>query len=116
VTVFVNTLPWCGARFAAFERAVLAAVALDCCVVQPAVICCVLLYRWMLSEEPGGTAVHSLHPVDGQTLPDPDEDLDDTDCSDLGESLGRSSQRDDDENVGTERARTVEEQEVNGEV
>jgi sugar lactone lactonase YvrE len=62
----VNTAPWCGRRIAAFERVLLAAVCLDVLLVQPVYVLFVWLWRWMVSEEDDGRAVHETHPVDGQ--------------------------------------------------
>jgi hypothetical protein len=60
------TAPWCGRRIAAFERLLTGAVALDVLLVQPAYVLCLWLWRWMVSEEADGHAVHELHPIDGQ--------------------------------------------------
>jgi hypothetical protein len=68
---FVNTLPWCGETYRAFERTVLAAVLVDAAVVQPVAVALACLWRWMTSEEDG--VIHRLHPIGGQSMPDADE-------------------------------------------
>jgi hypothetical protein len=60
-----TTAPWCGRRIAAFERTLLAALTLDVLLTQPTAVLCVWLWRWMVSEEEDGRAVHDLHPIDG---------------------------------------------------
>jgi hypothetical protein len=72
-TTFANTLTWCGEDYRAFERALLAAVLLDAAVVQTAAVCVAWLGRWTVSEEQDGRAVHNLHPVGDQTMPDAQE-------------------------------------------
>jgi hypothetical protein len=84
-TTFANTLPWCGARYHAFERTVLAAVLLDCLAVQPAAVALAALWRWMSAEDADGAAALRArqHPVVGHTMPDPG-DADDVSESDAG--------------------------------
>jgi hypothetical protein len=62
----VMTAPWCGDRIAAFERLLLCAFAADVAVVQPLAVLFLWLWRWTISEEADGRAVHDLHPIDGQ--------------------------------------------------
>jgi hypothetical protein len=61
-----NTAPWCGRRIAAFERVVLCAVVADVTVLQPLYLLFLWLWRWMVSEEQDGHAIHELHPIDNQ--------------------------------------------------
>jgi sugar lactone lactonase YvrE len=74
VTAFANTAPWCGTRWRTYETTLLVAVALDILLVQPANVLCVWLWRWMVSDEEDGRAVHNQHPVPGFLLPAIDDD------------------------------------------
>jgi hypothetical protein len=60
-----NTAPWCGRRIAVFERTLIAALLIDAVVVSPVTVLCIWLWRWMVSDEADGRAVHDLHPIDG---------------------------------------------------
>jgi hypothetical protein len=76
---FANTAPWCGTRVRVYEATLIAALCVDVLLVQP---CCVLgvwLWRWMVSEEADGRAVHNLHPVPGHVRLVDDEDVEDFD-------------------------------------
>ena len=65
---FANTAPWCGERWAAYERTLLAALYLDIVIVQPVYVLTLWLYRWMVSDEDDGRAVHEVHPVPGHVV------------------------------------------------
>jgi hypothetical protein len=45
------------------------ATLLDLLVMQPCSVALVFLWRWMISEEADGRAVHDLHPVDRELVP-----------------------------------------------
>jgi hypothetical protein len=76
VAAFVIMAPLCGRRLAVLERTILYAVALDAAAMQPCFVALVWLYRWLISEEKDGRAVHDLHPVDGEILPVPEDGFD----------------------------------------
>jgi hypothetical protein len=64
--VFSNTAPWCGTRIVVYQETLLTALCLDIIIMQPVFVLFVWLWRWMVSEEEDGRAVHTLHPIDGQ--------------------------------------------------
>jgi hypothetical protein len=64
--VFSNTAPWCGARWSTYILTLLTSLAIDVVVVQPIFVLFVWMWRWVISEEEDGRAVHKLHPIDGQ--------------------------------------------------
>jgi sugar lactone lactonase YvrE len=66
LAVLASTAPWCGTRVAVYEQTLLAALCLDVIIVQPVYVLFVWLWRWMVSEEEDGRAVHTVHPIDGQ--------------------------------------------------
>jgi hypothetical protein len=66
VAVIANTAPWCGTRVAVYQQTLLAALCLDVILVQPVFVLFVWMWRWMISEEEDGRAVHTVHPIDGQ--------------------------------------------------
>jgi hypothetical protein len=69
VAAFILMAPLCGRRLAVLERTIGIATLLDLLVVQPGFVGLVFLWRWMVSEEADGRAVHDLHPFDGELVP-----------------------------------------------
>jgi hypothetical protein len=66
LAAFFVTAPWCGARVRQYEQALIVGVAADIVIVQPLYVLGVWLWRWMVSEEADGRALHNLHPINGQ--------------------------------------------------